>query len=125
METVHGLAEEITRRLVENTVRSQFRRANLATVAELADQELSEDRMVDDALGVAFGLDSGVFYDAEAEHDHVEVLYVATRLDELVQSVKTQCENDRQLLDVLKRRNLSTPEELAHAIAHEPVHSAK
>jgi len=125
METVHGLAEEITKRLVENTVRSQFRRANLATVAELADQELSEDRMVDDALGVAFGLDSGVFYDVEAEHDHVEVLYVATKLDELVQSVKAQCENDRQLLEILRKHNLSTPEELVHAIAHDRVSSAK
>lgn len=125
METVHGLAEEITKRLVENTVRSQFRRANLATVAELADQELSEDRMVDDALGVAFGLDSGVFYDAETDHDHVEVLYVATKLDELVQSLKAQCENERQLLEVLKKHNLSTPEQVVHAIAHNTVSSTR
>ena len=98
MEEVHKLAEEITRRLVENTVRSQFRRANLATIADLAGQELSEDRMADDALGVAFGLDPGLFADEEIEHDHVELLYVAAKLDELVRSVRAQCDSDHSLL---------------------------
>lgn len=98
MEQAHRLAEEITRRLVENTVRSQFRRANLATIAELADQELSEDRMADDALGVAFGLDPGLFADEVIEHDHVELLYVAAKLDELVALVRAQCEAENKRL---------------------------
>lgn len=113
MENVHKMAEEITRRLVEDTVRSQYRRANLATIAELANQDLNEDRMVDDALGVAFGLDPGIFYDKESEHDRFEVMFVAERLQELL----ARCPADQQLVAALYTHGIYTPAELEQALA--------
>ena len=116
MGTAHKLAEEITRQVVEDTVRSQFRRANLATIAELANQDLSEDAMVDDALGIAFGLDSHCINDVEVEHGRDEVHLVEAKIDEILGSSTSAEGLDRQLIHALKSRHIETPEALEEAL---------
>lgn len=116
MGTAHRVAEEITRRVVEDTVRSQFRRANLATIAELANQDLSEDCMVDDALGMAFGLDCHTINDVENAHDEDEVQFVEAKIDELLDSPSASRHSDQSLLTVLRSHHIETVEDLEEAL---------
>ncbi len=116
MGTAHQVAEEITRRVVEDTVRSQFRRANLATIAELANQDLSEDSMVDDALGMAFGVDCHTINDIETDHADDEVQYVEAKIDELLDSPIVPSSPDQTLLTALKSHNIESVEDLEEAL---------
>lgn len=76
--TARQLAEQITRRLVENAIRLQFTRNDLALVAKADDDDpaLDENEMVNDALNLALGDDTGCLSDEELNAENIDVLWV-------------------------------------------------
>ncbi|HZC22221.1 MAG TPA: hypothetical protein VE866_02700, partial [Candidatus Binatia bacterium] len=82
-EHLKTIATEITRRLVERSVRLQFTRHSMEGAVDTDDVEFIENDMVDDALNIALGDDTGCLSDEDLTPENIDVLFVQGKLAEV------------------------------------------
>lgn len=82
-----NLATAITKRLVENAIRLQFSRNDL----ESCQEEVTEDEMVQDALNLALGEDTGCLGEEEINATNIDVLFVEEILRKLENNMRDRC----------------------------------
>ena len=93
-EHLKTIATEITRRLVERSVRLQFTRHSMEGAVDTDDVEFIENDMVDDALNIALGDDTGCLSDEDLTPENIDVLFVQGKLAEVERNMRDRCFHD-------------------------------
>jgi hypothetical protein len=87
-------ATAITTRLVESAIRRQFNRQDLALISNADESAMDEDDMVQDALNLALGDDTGCLTEEEETPENIDVMFVEEILEKLEREMRDRCFHD-------------------------------
>jgi hypothetical protein len=88
------LATEITTRLVERAIRHQFTRQDLALISNADESAPDEAEIVQDALNLALGDDTGCLSEEEETPENIDVMFVEEILEKLERDMRDRCFHD-------------------------------
>lgn len=93
-ERLKTVAIALTRRLTERTVRTMFSRHSMDGAIDSGGEEFHEEEMVNDAVNIARGDDTGCLSYEEFTAENVDVLYVKELLKQVETDMRDRCHHD-------------------------------